>query len=289
MNDFNDFYKLMQRELILQGKAPKTQDCYLRTLRRIRDNLAKGLDELTPEDLKVYFAELLQTYSWSTAKADRAALMFFYHYVLKRDWVWIDILKPKRESKIPNILSQEEVFRLLSCVKKEQYRVCLASIYSMGLRLSEGLNIGTGDICKNRMRLHVRNSKGAKDRLVPMPESTYQVLRKFWVNHRNKKLLFPTLNSTPTAAKVMDRGGLQLAFRLAAEEANIPRHVCIHSLRHSYATHLLQSGVSLLLIQKILGHSSPVTTTIYVRISQVTETNCDKIIDKMMVDISSLF
>ena len=290
--EFQQFYELMQRELKLQGKAKATQDGYLRTLRRVEERIDKELDQLTPEDLKTYFADLLETHSWSTVKVDRCALVFFYTFVLDRDWQWIKIVKVPRVKTIPDILTVEETVYVLSQLEKPRYKACLTAIYSMGLRLSEGLQIRPGDICSATMRMHVRNSKGRKDRLVPLPHVTLNILRQHWLTHRNPHRLFPrfhgTSNKISKTKLYMDKGGVQNALKAALADANIHKKISVHSLRHSYATHLVEIGVNLRMVQEILGHSSPVSTAIYAQISKPVSQDSDRMINQMMQKLSSL-
>lgn len=287
MDRFDHFYKLMEKSLRLQGMAEKTQDTYLRTIRRVGGRIPLELNKITKHDLKDYFADLLETHSWSTARCDRSALMFFYKHVLERDWEWVDIINPKRDQKIPNIMTRLEIMRLLACVREERYRICLAAIYSMGLRLSEGLNIEIGDIYKERNSLHVRNTKGKRDRLVPMTDSIYNLMRAFWPTHRHAAFLFPSpqkcKSDQPMAAPSM-----QTAFRKAAQEAAIPRHVCIHSLRHSFATHLLEANVSLLEVQKILGHKKLETTARYTHLTKKQQDKTAATLEEIMKPIAKL-
>lgn len=293
MNDsFQKYYRAMQLELKLQAKAKSTVDNYLRALRRVNDLIASPLDQLKEEELKLYFSELVDTYSWSTVKMDRCALSFFYQYVLKREWKWLEIVRIPRVKSLPDILSQDETLLILSHLEKQRYRTCLIAIYSMGLRLSEGLRIQTGDICKARMLLHVRNSKGYKDRLVPLPQVTYQMLRDYWVIHRNPLLLFPRYtgkscrNSKTTL--YMDKGGVQSAFKAALADSGLAKQVSVHSLRHSYATHLVEAGVNLRMIQEILGHSSPATTAIYAHLSKPVIQDSEGMINKLMQRLGAL-
>lgn len=289
---FEEYYVLLKRELKLQGKSESTAKGYQRALRRVHERIAKDLDQLTVEDLKLYFSDLLDTHSWSTVKVDRCALVFFYSYVLNRKWNWVKIVRVPQVKKLPNILSQEEVLEVLSQLEKLRYQVCLSCIYSMGLRLSEGLRIETGDIYRSTMRLQVRNTKGKRDRLVPLPHVTYHLLVKYWKTHRNEKLLFPKVNGTLESVQKtkfhMDKGGVQGALKLAIRDSHISRDLSVHSLRHSYATHLVEMGVNLRVIQEILGHSSPVTTAVYTQLSKPVQEKSKELINELMFKLGGL-
>lgn len=283
---FDHYYELMERAIRLQGLRPKTMEAYLRTIRRVNDRINKDLDELTPEDLKSYFAGLLDTHSWSTVKIDRCALVFFYTHVLERDWQWIKIVKVRPYKRLPDILSQKEVAMVLGNLEKMRYRVCLTVIYSMGLRISEALRIQPGDICSERMLLHVRDAKGNKDRFVPLPHLSLHLMRKFWATHRNPNFLFPKFSGTQKRISRtkfhMDKGGVQSALKAALLDSNISKKITVHSLRHSYATHLVESGLNLRMIQEILGHASPATTAIYTQLSKPVVQDSEKIINLLM-------
>ena len=194
-------------------------------------------------------------------------IRFYYTATLQRKWPLFDQVKPKDEKKLPVVLSTEEVRRLLAAVKLFRFYAFLSTVYSCGLRLQEALNLQVGDISKDRMVIHVRNGKGARDRYVPLPHTTLAILRKYWVTHKNKTLLFPALGRTgrgdPTTAEPMARTSVQRTMKLALADAGIAKKAHIHTLRHSYATHLLEEGVSLKLIQQYLGHAVIQTTLIY--------------------------
>jgi site-specific recombinase XerD len=283
---FNRLYEKHLQELKLQGKSKKTIDAYSRAVRRVAEHFGRCPDDLNAEELKQYFSDLVDSHSWSTVKLDRNGLQFFYKRVLKREWQWVDIVKPPRVKRLPDILTMDEVVQVLGHVKKFRYRSCLFAIYSMGLRLSEGIGLKVSDIDSGRMLVHVRDGKGRKDRYVPLPLVTLEMLRSYWKTHRNPKLIFPNMLGSPerirTADQPMDKGGLQKAMQGALGDAGIHKRITVHSLRHSYATHLVEVGVNLRLIQEYLGHCSPATTAIYTHLSRPSQTNAEDLINKMM-------
>lgn len=176
--------------------------------------------------------------------------------------------------------------RLLDRVALFDHRVCLTTIYSCGLRLHEGLHVEVRDIDAERMLLHIRQGKGNKDRYVPLPERTLQLLRDLWKTHRHPTLLFPAKGhggqGAPTASEPMCRTTLQRAFRLALKASGIKKAAHIHTLRHSYATHLLEQGENLRQIQVNLGHKSPVATAIYTHLTSLCQTQHQKRLDDFM-------
>lgn len=188
---FNPLFESMQRTLKLQGKAKTTQDSYSRAVRRAAERFERCPDDLSAEELRAHFAELLESHSWSTVKLDRCVLQFFYRYVLERPWDWVAIVKPPRAQRLPDVLTRGETHRLLGSVYKLRYRVFFVTLYSTGLRLNEGLRLQTGDIDRHRMRIHVRVGKGNKDRSVPITAALLRMLRQWWKTHERPRLVFP--------------------------------------------------------------------------------------------------
>lgn len=285
-NKYAKLYKAHVRALKLQGMSNKTIDCYSRAIRRVVANTGKTPDTLTRTDLKKYFADLVESHSWSTVKIDRNGLQFFWTHVLEREWDWVKIVKPPKVKSLPDVLSVEQVHSVISAIKKHRYRACLFAIYSMGLRLGEGIGLQVGNIDSKRMVVHIRKAKGNKDRYVPLPKATLLSLRRYWSKHRNPNLLFPNVagvtKSASTAKTTMDRGSMQKAMKFAVKECGIKKIVSVHSLRHSYATHLLESGINLRLIQEYLGHNSPVTTAKYTHLTRVSQNDAEEIINGLM-------
>ncbi len=264
----------MQRALKLQGKAKATKDAYCRAVRRTSEYFDRCPDDLSAEELREYFASLLETHSWSTIKLDRCGLQFFYRHVLGRPWDWVDIVKPPQAERLPDVLTRAQTRRLLGSVYKLRYRVFFVTLYCTGLRLSEGLALAVGDIDGQRMRIHVRGGKGNKDRYVPITEPLLYMLRKWWKRHENPRLLFPNPSGGTKrmreAVTPMHAGGVQAAMRAAVAECGIHLRITVHSLRHLFSTHMLELGVDLRELQGILGHVSPATTARYAHLTDVT-------------------
>ena len=286
---FKEQYRRHCQALKLQGYRKKTIDSYSRALRRIARHFDRNPDTLTNEDLRGYFAAMVDSHSWSMVKVDRNGLQFFWKHVLERDWDWVKIVKPPRVKSLPDILTRNEVAQVLNAVQRLRYRVCLYAIYSMGLRLGEGIGLAVADVDSARMRIHVRDGKGRKDREVTLPRTTLVALRAFWKTHRNPRLLFPNPSGKPetvrNVATPMDRGGVQKAMKEAVAACGIGKRISVHSLRHSFATHLVEAGVNLRLIQEHLGHESPNTTARYTQLTGPSETRCAEVIDGLMPNI----
>lgn len=224
---FDELYQRHLRLLKLQGKSSKTIDVYARAVRRLTNHFDCCPDTLTPNQLEVYFGELVESHSWSTVKVDRNGLQFFWKHVLKLDWQWVNIIKPPKIHTLPDILTLTEIEQLIGATRKLRYRVFLLATYSMGLRLGETLALQVGDIDAERKLVHIRRGKGHKDRLVPLPDLTYQALRTLWRKHRHPYLLFPnatgSLETIRQASTHMDRGGAQVAMKTVVKECGIKK------------------------------------------------------------------
>lgn len=283
---FEKLYKKLLLNLKLQGMRERTISSYSRAIRRVANYFDRCPDNLTPDELQLYFAALVDSHSWSTVRVDRSGIQFFFKYVLGQEWKWVEIIKPPQVKSLPDILTIQEVHQILSVLKKRRYKAVLFTIYSMGLRLGEGLNLGVADIDSARQRVHIRNGKGGKDRYVPLPQATLDLLRRYWKTHRNPYLLFPNVNGTPQRIRniqtPMDRGGVQQACKAAVRDCNISKKATVHTLRHSYATHLVEAGVNLRLIQEYLGHTNLNTTEIYTHLSNPIVSDGQQIIDQLM-------
>ena len=224
---FNKSYQQFLQALKLQGKADKTIDSYSRAVRRLVKHFDCLPEQLTPENLKDYFAALVESHSWSTVKIDRLGFQFYWRHVLKKDWQWIEIVKPPKVKTLPDILTTSEIERLIGATRKLRYRVFLLVTYSMGLRLEEALSLQIRDIDTERKLIHIRRGKGHKDRLVPLPNLTLKALRALWLKHRHPALLFPnpvgSVEHIQQATRHMDRGGAQSAMKAVVKDCGIKK------------------------------------------------------------------
>jgi integrase/recombinase XerD len=266
----------MREDMQLRGFSPRTQQSYLEAvtgLARFCQRAPDALESLSEAELRQYFLHLVNErhVARATLLIHRSGIRFLVQRTLKRTWPVLDLLRPAKRHALPVVLSVAEVHGLLAHVRNLRYRVCLTTIYSCGLRLSEGLGLITSDIDSARMLLRVRHGKGGKDRYVPLPEPTLTLLRHYWREYwRGRKpapgtalWLFP--NRTETGP--LGDTGVQRTFAAVVRESGLQKHASIHTLRHSYATHLLERGVQLRVIQELLGHQSPRTTAIYTHIT----------------------
>ena len=261
----------MIEDMQLHSFSERTQDSYLRAVRQLAAYFNKPPDQINEEELRQYFLYLknVKKASRSTITLALCGIKFFYERTLLRQWATLALVRPPREKKLPVVLSVDEVRQILSRVRRWRYRVCLSTIYACGLRLQEGLHLQIGHIDGGRQLLHVCHGKGGKDRYVPLPQPVLDMLRQYWGTHRDPVWLFPSTHQTVKGP--MDASGLQRAFRAALLDSGIQKPATVHTLRHSYATHLLEAGLNLRLIQLYLGHASPNTTAIYTHLTQPSE------------------
>lgn len=285
---FNALYQQHLTALKLQGKAAKTIDSYGRAVRRVARVFDRCPDDLTVAELQQYFADLVDSHSWSAVKIDRNGLRFFHEQVLGRDMPWVKMFKPPVVRSLPDILTQTEIARLILGSRELRYQSFWWVTYSMGLRLSETLNLQVGDIDRFRRQVHIRQGKGRKDRFVYLPDLTIKVLERQWASHRHPHFLFPGKPGAKDApaAGVMDRGSTQKAFARVVADAGIRKKVSIHSLRHAYATHLMETGLHLRGVQVLLGHSCPKTTARYVHLTEKVLDDGHSIVNRMMAQLA---
>ena len=232
--NFKHNYQNHLKHLKLKGLQPKTIEAYARAIRRIGAYFDHQINDLSEQQLTDYFTDLLDSHSWSAVKLDLYGLKFFYSHVLHKPWVNIDLIKPPKTQRLPDIVTIDEAKQLFVATHTLSYRVFYFTVYSLGLRLGEGLRLEVGDMDAQRHRVHIRDSKGNKDRFVPLPDTTLALLRRFWSVHRHPVLLFPNrhggLKAAHRATTPLDRGGVQTTLRKVVQACGIkkrsPRTAC---------------------------------------------------------------
>jgi site-specific recombinase XerD len=290
MEDFHmtDLRQRFLEDLQLLGKSAHTQHAYVRAVRMLAEHFHTSPDHLTDAQIRQYFLYVINVKQWSASTITIAlcGIKTFFTVTLQREWQMVDVIRPPKTQKLPDVLSADEVMQLIQAVRLPHYRMCLLTIYSCGLRLSEGVHLRVTDLDSARMLVHVRGGKGNKDRYVPLPQRTLEVLRRYWVTHRHPVWLFPAGGNGPVQGTPADHpitsGTLQNVVRHARREAGFTKTVSVHSLRHAYATHLLEAGVNLRLIQAYLGHSSPHTTVRYTHLTSPAQTRVGETINALM-------
>lgn len=283
-----NWYEKSIKALQLNGMAERTQEGYTRAVRMLVEHFDKTPDLISEEELQEYFLHRKNICKWSpnTMRICYSGIKFFFVNVLRRDWHILDIIRAQSEHRLPTVLSTEEVRDALSRVTSPHNHAFLSTVYSCGLRLQEARHLEVSDIDSGRMMIHVHRGKGAKDRYVPLPHATLALLRKHWATHKNPRLIFPALGrngkgsdgQSPVAVSTV-QGALRSAKRAAGIQK---RGVSVHTLRHSYATHLLEAGVNLRVIQRYMGHSRLETTMIYLHLTTKGQEDAFKIIDQLM-------
>jgi integrase len=272
----------MIEDLQLKGYSDSTQDLYVRAVRQLCEHYNKCPGQITEEELRDYFLYGKNVKKWarSTSTVALCGIKFFYENTIQRPWPTLLFIRPGREKKLPVVLSQDEVRAILSNLQLLRYRVCLTTIYCCGLRLSEGSQLKVENIDSARGFIHVQSKgiMGKKDRYVPLPQKTLALLREQWKSHRNKVWLFP---SAGHSGKDMPNATSPKALKTAG----INKKATVHSLRHSWATHLLEAGINLRLIQAWLGHSSPATTSVYTHLTEKAKSKAIKSINELMDDL----
>lgn len=273
----------MIEDMQLKGLAVRTQEAYVNAVLQLSRRLKKSPDRIDEEELREYFLYLKneKRVAESTFSIALCGIKFFYEQTLKKEWHTLQLVRPDRKKKLPVVFSMDEVKRVLDCVHRFQYQVCLKTIYACGLRLLEGTRLRVKDIDSDRKMLHVVEGKGGKDRYVPLPDHALMLLRHHWRTHRNLDWAFPSRSGIVP----MGETGVQKAFQAALRESGVHKAASIHTLRHSYATHLLEAGVSLRVIQVYLGHASPSTTAIYTHLTSVTEAQVNQRINRIHADL----
>jgi site-specific recombinase XerD len=261
----------MIEDMQLHSFSERTQDSYLRAVRQLAEYYNKPPDQISEEELRQYFLYLknIKKVSVSTITLALCGIKFFYENTMQRQWTTLALVRPQREKKLPVVLSVDEVRQILARVRRWRYRVCLSTIYACRLRLQEWLHLQINHIDSGRQMVHVCHGKGGKDRYVPLSQPILEMLRQYWGTHRDPVWVFPSTHQTVKGP--MDASGLQRAFHGALLDSGVQKPATVHTLRHSYATHLLEAGLNLRIIQTYLGHASPNTTAIYTHLTQPSE------------------
>lgn len=274
----------MIQDLQLHGYAERTQQSYVAAVILLAKFFNRSPDLLGDDEIRSYFLHLINVKqaSRSTVRQYLSGIKFFYETTLSRPLPALDLIKPRKRIALPVVLSVDEVRSILALVRNPKVQMALVLIYACGLRLSEGLHVQTRDIDGERLQLWVRDGKGGKDRCVPLPAATLQRLRDYWKAQRlSGPWLFPASSgNVPVSTSLLQR-----TFKATLRQSPITKAASIRTLRHSYATHLLEQGVDLRVIQALLGHKSPSTTTIYTHLTQKVMDNLTGSLNHLMDDL----
>ena len=260
------FYDRMKMDLELRGFSLQTQKNYLGNVRRFVAHFDRSPETLGREEARAYLHHLISErgLSKSTLHSVYSALKFFYETTLGQSWESFALPRPKTSRKLPLVLSRQEVQMVIEAPRNLKHQALLTTIYSGGLRLSEAIHLRAEDIDSKRMMIRVRQGKGDKERYTILGQRTLMLLREYWQSHKPVHWLFP---GQPPDQPLSGRSG-QKIFRRAIEQVGIHKAATVHTLRHSFATHLLEADVDLYYIQRLLGHRSTKTTSIYLQVSR---------------------
>jgi integrase/recombinase XerD len=278
----------MLQDLQLAGLSERTQEAYLRAVRQLANHYRQPPDRISEAQLRNYFLFLKNERRLGPASLKMAfyGIAFFFRNTAPRDWPTLEKFRIPKHKPLPDVLSLEEVRQLLGAVRTPHNRTFLWTVYSLGLRLEEGRCLQVGDVHSGRMLVHVHRGKGAKDRYVPLPSRTLRCLREYWLTHRHPLFLFPAIGrnqkQAARATEPMARSSVQGALRRVVRQLGMKKRISMHTLRHSYATHLLEAGVNLRLIQQYLGHNSLQTTTLYFHLTSHGQEHAVATIERLM-------
>jgi len=257
----------MLNDMQVRNFAARTVKSYVDQVSQFARYFGRSPEQLGPEEIRLYQIHLVQKkkVAWNTFNQAVCALRFLYRTTLAKDWPVMHIPYAKRPKRLPTVLSADEVQRLLACIQFPKARLVLTTAYAAGLRISEATHLKVTDLDSSRMMIRVEQGKGAKDRYVPLSRRLLEELRAYWRLERPGHWLFPGWRDPREPIHV---GTVQRMCQRAAQAAGIKKHVTPHTLRHSFATHLLEAGVDLPAIQRLLGHKDVRTTMVYLHVRQ---------------------
>lgn len=252
--------------MTVRGFSPRTHESYIRAVRGLARHYRRSPEELSVQEVQAYLVHLItkRKLSWSTCNIAATAFKFLYHVTLGRERVAFAIPAPKQSQRLPEILSREEVARLIEAPRHAKHRLMLATIYAAGLRVGEAMRLKLCDIDRARMTLRVEQGKGRKNRVVPLSHRLCDRFEAHWKAEPPRVWLFPNRAGT----RAVDVSVAQKVFTMAKLRAGITKRGGIHGLRHAYATHLIEAGADVPTVQRLLGHRSVSTTMRYFHLSQ---------------------
>jgi site-specific recombinase XerD len=280
-------YQQMTDDLHLAGMSQRTVHGYLRSVRQLADFSRRSPDKVTESQLRRFFLHFKneRQFAYGSLRVAYSGIKFFDTRTCKRNWETLATMKLQNAKTLPEVLTIRQVHRIIEAVRVERIAVYFWTVYSLGLRLDEARHLQVGDVDAERGWVHVHRGKGAKNRYVPLTTSTLHWLRQHWLTHRNPRLLFPAEGrdhkQSHTSSTPIQTSTVQKAMKAIADQLRFGKKVSIHTLRHSYATHLLEAGVSLRVIQQYLGHSSLQTTMVYLHLTDSADTKARETIEQL--------
>ena len=280
-------YQKMSDDLHLTGKGKRTHDGYLREVRKLADHCRLPPDQVSEHQVRRYFLHLKNErhFAAGSLTVTLSAFKFFFRITCPRNWITLEQLKVKGPKTLPEVITREQVKSILDACTTVRMKTFFRTLYSLGVRLDEGLHLRVGHIDATRRMVHIHLGKGAKNRYVPISTATVQALREFWKTHRHPTLLFPAEGRQKrvdhSSTEAMAPTTPQDAIKKITRQINFGKKVSCHTLRHSFATHAFEAGISLRTIQKWLGHSSLQTTLQYLHITETAEVDARETVETL--------
>ncbi len=270
----------MIEDMKLVGLSEGTQRVYIDAVSNLSRHFNRSPERVTEEEVRTYLIGMSRRgLAPSTVRTHLFALKFLFLNTLQRDWSMLKLYRIRRTKRLPVVLSRTEVWKLIDHIRRPDIRMCTTMMYVCGLRISEAGRLRVEDIDSKRMVVWVRQGKGDKDRQVPLPTKTLVTLREYWgQRHPAGQWLFPDGTGTGSLC----RSGIGRAVRSACRQAGIRKGASCHTLRHSYATHLLEQGLDLRSIQGLLGHANIKSTIVYLHLTQGVMDNVRQVINELI-------
>ena len=282
MTEISPLRRRMVEDMTVRNLSPATQRSYLYAVAKFSRFFGKSPERLDLEDVRTYQVHLAsQGIAWATLNQTVAALRFFYGVTLGRPEIPERIAYAREPRRLPVVLSADEVVRFLEAVPSLKSRTALTTAYAAGLRVSEVVALKVADIDSGRMLIRVEQGKGGKDRYVMLSAQLLAILRTYWRLAKPRHWLFPGRDEEHP----IDQSVLHAACRSACEAAGLTKHVTVHTLRHSFATHLLESGADIRIIQVLLGHTNIATTARYAQVATSTIQGTASPLDRLRLEV----
>lgn len=271
----------MIEDMSLRGLAEATQKAYVNAIRNLAGHFRRSPDQLTDAELRRFFVSLKRRRAKSTVRVHLFAVKFLHRYTLQRPSATLELIRVKRDRTLPAVLSHPEVRELVAHIRRPQVRMAALLMYSCGLRVSQAVHLTIADIDSRRMVLCLRHGKGGQQQYVPLPQRTLELLRDYWRQHRPAHWLLPDR----TGQRPLRREAVRKAIVAAAQDAKLTKSIGCHTLRHSYATGLLERGLDLRVIQALLGHHSIRSTAGYLHLTGGTMQKVHTTLNDLMADL----
>ncbi len=278
-------YERFIADLELKGYAKRSIDSYVKSVRQLQRFCNKPLRQIKQADLRAYWLACKTEYGWSSAtlRISYSGIKQFFSNTLVRKWKIFSQIRWQRESSLPTVLSTRDVRRIICNLPTLQSKVFYVTVYALGLRLKEATHLRPADLDGERKVVHIRNGKGAKDRVLPLPDIALRGLRAYYKTHCNPDWVFPALGQNggkcaATAKKPVSDNGVQGALRRTVKKLGVKKRVHPHVFRHSFATHLIEANVPILHVQKLMGHTDIKSTMVYLHVTTRAEAHSHDIV-----------